>query len=220
MTEIIKTRERRQGTMAIQKKAGKPEMNKAKKTGFSSVADLARNAFKDDTDLVEELEAELSSRQVVRALFAMRSARNVSQAEIAKQLKCTQSRVSKIENGVDTDLSVGELEAYAKALDCDVMLTFQKRHSTAVDRVKQHAFAIKRELDQMARLAGNDSTVQKGVASFFGEAFFNIVRMISESAKSLPELSDDSPHVRVSMEPSETQMNEEQVDSSRQAAPQ
>lgn len=192
-------------------------MNKAKKTGYSSVADLARNAFKDDTGFVEELEEELSSRQVVRALFAMRSARNVSQAEIAAQLKCTQSKVSKIENGVDADLSVGELEAYAKALDCDVMLTFQKRHSTAADRVKQHAFAIKRDLDEMARLAGDDSTLQKGVASFFGEAFFNIVRMISDSAKSLPELSDDSPHVRVSMEPSETQMDEEQVQSLTQS---
>ena len=186
-------------------------MNKAKKTGFNSVADLARNAFKDDASLVGELEEELASRQVVRALFAMRSARNVSQAEIAAQLKCTQSRVSKIENGIDADLSVGELEAYARVLDCDVVLTFQKRHSTSVDRVKQHAFAIKRELDQLARMAGEDSTLQKGVASFFGEAFFNIVRMISESAKSLPELNDDSPHVRVSMEPNETQMNDDQV---------
>jgi transcriptional regulator with XRE-family HTH domain len=199
--------------MTIQKKAGKPEMNKAKKTGFSSVADLAKVAFHDDLALVEELESELSARQVVRALFAMRSARGVSQAEIASQLSCSQSRVSKIENGVDADLSVGELEAYAKALDCDVVLTFQKRHSTAVDRVKQHAFAIKRELDTMAKLAGNDSTLQKGVASFFGEAFFNIVRLISESAKSLPELGDDSPHVRVSMEPSETEMIDDQVQS-------
>jgi len=197
--------------MTIQKKARKPEMNKAKKTGFSSVADLARSAFKDDPDLVEELEEDLSSRQVVRALSAMRSARNVSQAEIASQLKCSQSKVSKIENGVDADLSVGELEAYARALDCDVVLTFQKRHSTSADRVKQHAFAIKRELDDLARIAGDDSTLRKGVASFFVEAFFNIVRMISESAKSLPATSDDSPHVRVSMEPSESEMNEEQV---------
>jgi transcriptional regulator with XRE-family HTH domain len=189
--------------MTIQKKARKPEMSKAKKTGFSSVADLARNAFNEDTDLVEELDAELSSRQVVRALFAMRSARNVSQAEIAAQLKCTQSRVSKIENGVDADLSVGELEAYARTLDCDLVLTFQKRHSTSVDRVKQHAFAIKRELDQLARMAGDDSTLRQGIASFFGEAFFNIVRMISESAKSLPHLSDDAPHVRVNLEASD-----------------
>lgn len=198
--------------MTIQKKARNPEMNKAKKTGFSSVADLARRAFKDDPDLVDELEEDLSSRQVVRALFAMRSARNVSQAEIASQLKCSQSKVSKIENGVDADLSVGELEAYARALNCDVVLTFQKRHSTSADRVKQHAFAIKRELDDLACIAGDDSTLRKGVASFFGEAFFKIVRMISESAKSLPATSDDSPHVRVSMEPSESQMNEEQAE--------
>ncbi len=203
--------------MTIPKKAGKPAMSKEKKTGFRSVADLARSAFQDDTGFVEELEEELSSRQVVRALFAMRSARNVSQAEIAAQLKCTQSKVSKIENGVDADLSVGELEAYARALDCDVVLSFQKRHSTAVDRVKQHAFAIKQELDALARMAGNDSTLQKGVASFFGEAFFNIVRMISDSARSLPELNADRPHVRVSMEPSESQMNDEQVQSLAQS---
>lgn len=203
--------------MAIQKKAGKPEMNKVKKTGFSSVSELAKVAFEDEPALVEELEAELAARQVVRALFAMRSARGVSQAEIASHLNCSQSRISKIENGVDADLSVGEIEAYAKALDCDTVLTFQKRHSTAVDRVKQHAFAIRRELDVMAKLAGDDSTLRQGVASFFGEAFFNIVRMISESAKSLPTLSDDSPRVRVSMEPNETEMDEDHVSGPRRA---
>ena len=90
-----------------------------------------------------------------------------------------------------------------------MVLTFQKRHSTSVDRVKQHAFAIKRELDDLARIAGSNSTLQKGVASFFGEAFFNIVRLISESAQALPNVNDDSPHVRVSMEPTDSQMNEE-----------
>lgn len=203
--------------MAIQKKAGTPDMNKGKKTGFSSVVDLAKAAFHEEPALVEELEAELSARQVVRALFAMRSARGVSQAEIASQLNCSQSRVSKIESGVDADLSVGELEAYARALDCDVVLTFQKRHSTAVDRVKQHAFGIKRELDEMAKLAGDDSTLRKGVASFFGEAFFNIVRMISQSAKGLPALSDDRPHVRVSLEPSDAEMADDQVSTVRGA---
>jgi transcriptional regulator with XRE-family HTH domain len=192
-------------------------MNKVKKTGFSSVAELAKVAFEDEPALVEELEAELAARQVVRALFAMRSARGVSQAEIASHLNCSQSRISKIENGVDADLSVGEIEAYAKALDCDTVLTFQKRHSTAVDRVKQHAFAIRRELDDMAKLAGDDSTLRQGVASFFGEAFFNIVRMISESAKSRPTLSDDSPRVRVSMEPNETEMDEDHVSGPRRA---
>ena len=91
------------------------------------------------------------------------------------------------------------------------MLTFQKRHSTAVDRVKQHAFSIKRELDGLAKMAGNDSTLRKGIATFFGEAFFNLVRMVSESAKSLPEIEEDSPHVRISMEASEAQMDEGQT---------
>lgn len=193
--------------MSIQKKAGKPAMSKAKKTGFNSVAELAKDAFEDEPALVEELDAQLSARQVVRALFAMRSARGVSQAEIASKLNCSQSRVSKIENGVDADLSLGELEAYARALDCDPVLTFQKRHSTAVDRVKHHAFAIRRELDVIAKLAGNDSTLRQGVASFFGEAFFNIVKMISESVKSLPNLSDHSPGVRV-----RTELNNEEMD--------
>lgn len=203
--------------MSIQHKAGKPEMKKVKKSGFSSVTELARVEFEDEPALVEELEAELCARQVVRALFAMRSARGVSQAEVASQLNCSQSRVSKIENGVDADLSLGELEAYARALDCDAVLTFQKRHSTAVDRVKQHAFAIRRELDDMAKLAGDDSTLRHGVASFFGEAFFNIVRMMAESAKSLPTVSDDGPGVRVSLETDETEMDEDYVPEPRRA---
>jgi transcriptional regulator with XRE-family HTH domain len=197
--------------MATQKKAGTPTMNKGRSTGFSTVTELAKAAFDDDPALAEEVEAELSARQVVRALFAMRSARGVSQADIASQLKCSQSRVSKIENGVDAELSLGELEAYSRALGCDLVLTFQKRHSTAVDRVRQHAFAIKRELDELAKLAGDDSALRQGVASFFGEAFFNIVRMISESATSIPTAKDDSPHACISVEPNEDVMDQAHV---------
>jgi hypothetical protein len=72
-----------------------------------------------------------------------------------------------------------------------------------VDRVRQHAFAIKRELDELAKLAGDDSALRQGVASFVGEAFFNIVRMISESATSIPTAKDDSPHAGISVEPNE-----------------
>ena len=71
----------------------------------------------------------------------------------------------------------------------------------------------------MARLAGPDSTLQKGVAAFFGEAFFNIVRMICDSAKTLPIVGDGSPHVRVTVELSEAQMEQDQVPAGRRVRP-
>lgn len=53
-------------------------------------------------------------------------------------------------------------------------------------KVKQHAFAIKRITDELAEMAASDKTIAKGVGHFFGEAAFNLIRMLQDSAKKLP----------------------------------
>jgi hypothetical protein len=43
----------------------------------------------------------------------------------------------------------------------------------------------------LAGLAANDQKIVRGVADFFGQAFFNLVRMLPDSAKRLPPRSGD-----------------------------
>ena len=162
---------------------------------YASVSQMVDD-LSEDVTFNEEVAQQIARREVVKRLFAVRTANGISQQEIAQHLGCSQSRVSKIENGEDSVLRLRELEAYAKALDCDVQILFKNRDATAVDDVKYHAFQIKRSLDRLAELGCRDEAVAQGVANFFGEAFFNLVKMLQDSASKLPSRpDDDAPYV-------------------------
>jgi len=163
---------------------------------FGSVSQMI-DAISGEDQLADSVKKRIAQRQIVKALFAMRSAKGIPQSSIAKALGCTQSRVSKIENGFDGDLTLSELEAYARTLEQDVCLVFFKRGSTAVDRVKMHAFQIKKELERMAEVAHKDETIAEAVAGFFGAAFFNLVKLVQAASRKLPKRSNDEPYIHI-----------------------
>ena len=78
---------------------------------------------------------------------------------------------------------MGDLVKYADALGLRFGVILTKKDATIVDRVKHHAFCIKHPTDELARVTASDEVVAKGVASFFGEATVNFIRMIQASAK-------------------------------------
>ena len=164
---------------------------------FSSVTKMVESISGGDS-FASELKKRISDRKIVKLLQAMRLRHDIQQSRIADELKCGQSRISKIESGDDASLSLGEVEAYAKVLNCEVEICFSKRGTTAVDRIKQHAFAIKREMDNLAECARSDESIAVGVAVFFGEAFFNLIRIVEKSIEKLPLRSDNSePYVKL-----------------------
>src|SRR5262249_37177748 len=65
---------------------------------------------------------------------------------------------------------------------------------TIVDEVKMYAFVIKRLLDCLVCLAGNDRTMVRGVERFLMEAQFNLGRFVEGAAANLPRLTREFPH--------------------------
>ena len=82
---------------------------------FKSVSDLVRT-ISDSAVTAELVEKKIAERAIVSQLIAMRLKRDLSQGDIAKEMGCTQSRVSKLENGLDKNLTFADIEAYLKAL--------------------------------------------------------------------------------------------------------
>ena len=158
---------------------------------FSSVTEMVDSVVGDES-LVESIDKQVSSREVVSALATLRVAHGVSQSQIADELGCKQGRVSKIENGVDTDLRLSHLAAYAKTTGHEVLVTFPRAGNTHAEQVKFHAFGIKDSLDKMVALAHKDSQIADGVAQFHVEALLNLVRLLESSAKDLPGRSDNN----------------------------
>lgn len=154
------------------------------KKRYKNVVDMMRD-ITGDRALSNELSDHLARRALVTELVALRAARGLSQQIVAEKIGCTQSRISKVESSCDGELSLDTLVRYADALGLKIEIAFFGKDATLVDRVKHHAFCIKRLTDRLAKLGNKDKDIANGVASFLKEATFNLVRLVKSSAKHL-----------------------------------
>ena len=99
------------------------------KKQYKSVAEMARQVAKDKA-FSDRLEKRLADRKIVKQLVALRSAKCMSQADIAKAIGCTQSKISKLESGLDIDLRLGDLEGYLDALGLASRLLVARKGNT------------------------------------------------------------------------------------------
>ena len=125
-------------------------------------------------------------RQVAKLLFLLRCKSALSQKDMAEKLGCSQSRISKIENSNDENLSLKDLIDYARVLKLQLDIGFASPAVKIVDRVKHHAFKMRHYLDQLCDLVGDDPEMEKAVRDFYGEAFVNVMKLIAESYGKLP----------------------------------
>lgn len=154
---------------------------------YDSIRDMVRDVS--DSSFASEFEEAARKRQIITRLMALRSARGMTQQDVAEKMDCTQSRVSKLEAGNDLDLRLGDFANYANSLKLDIELHLVKHGERSMDRIKRHAFAIQRELTRMTELAHKDKDIADGVCDAHLETLVNLVRIIVDSAKKLPESS-------------------------------
>ena len=109
----------------------------------------------------------------------MRTRAGLTQAQIAERIGCTQSRISKLEGSVDRDLSLGEIFDYVKATGSQISIGIGKP-LTHVQSVKAHAAGIRKHLRSLADLAKKHDELESEIQAFFGEAFFNLLHILSE----------------------------------------
>ncbi|MCR4293698.1 MAG: helix-turn-helix domain-containing protein [Candidatus Kuenenia sp.] len=140
---------------------------------YDDVIEMVKDLSK-DSEFNKSLEEEIKSRQISKILFAMRCRGGLTQSQIAKKMKCSQGRVSKIENSYDKELTIRDLIDYCSAINMRVEIGFSNLGSTLADKVKFHYFKIRDLLDRMLDLARGDKTIEAGVEKFTKEAFVNI----------------------------------------------
>ena len=140
-----------------------------------------------DDSLRDQVRDRIGSRQIIKRLLAIRVRQGKSQRDIADAFGCSQSRISKLENGTDNEIRLGDLSRYLHSLDLDLSLFIAKSQWGTMDQIKHHAFEIKRCLRRLAGLAKDDHQIGQGVAQAHVETLVNMTKIIIESAKTLPE---------------------------------
>lgn len=105
---------------------------------YKNVPEMVRD-LTEDKELAENIARDIEQRNIIDFLMALRTANDLSQSDIAKKMGCSQSRVSKLENGKDNDLRIGDFDAYVSALGLEMSIGLVKKNRTIVDDMKYHA---------------------------------------------------------------------------------
>jgi transcriptional regulator with XRE-family HTH domain len=168
-----------------------------KKT-YDSVSAMVKDTLGSEGAIsAAEFDSYVAERKLVKDLAILRSARGLSQEDVAKKLGCSQSWVSKLEHGTDDNLRIGDLKAYLSTLGLEFRPGAMKEGATLVDEIKILSFAIRQKLITFAELAKEGDGLAEPIARFLCEAFHNINRFLSEAAAKLPHAQDNKPYISI-----------------------
>jgi transcriptional regulator with XRE-family HTH domain len=154
----------------------------AKRAG--SVPDLLRK-INIDKETRKKVEKEIGKKGLAKFLFVLRCQHKLTQKQLAEKIGVTQSKISKLESAYDNEITIQDLLTYANALDLQLEIGYRSKSIKIVDLIKYHAFRIKKYLESLSKLAGDDETLAQSILKFHEETLFNMVQFIAESGSQL-----------------------------------
>jgi transcriptional regulator with XRE-family HTH domain len=127
---------------------------------------------------------------VVDNLIQARRDAGLTQEQMADKVGKTQGAISKLEGSYDKEINLEELAQYAEATVQNFCI-FVGKEMSHIDFVKWHAFGIRDHLLALAKEAHRNEEVEQAVQGFFGEAFFNILTILSKCQDNMPKGNRD-----------------------------
>ena len=87
---------------------------------YRSVDEMLRgHGYRRVAEAVRQLSAKT---RLIDQLIVARVTAGLTQSQMAAKLRCSQSRISKIEDSQDADLSLGDIQAYARTVGLKLRL--------------------------------------------------------------------------------------------------
>ena len=81
-----------------------------------------------DKHTKEATENEIKKRSIAKFLFTLRCDHNLTQKQLADKMKCTQSKISKLESAYDSEINVQDLLDYATVLGFQLEIGYRSKH--------------------------------------------------------------------------------------------
>ena len=132
--------------------------------------------FLGDATIADEVVAAQNATKTARSLARERAKRGLSQKEVALRMGVSQSKVCRLEDSLDADISYGDIENYAHALGLDVSLFYDAVNASKETRAANFANAIADMIDKLRALLPVDSRYGDAIDRFSGGVLFPLVR--------------------------------------------
>lgn len=157
---------------------------------FDTAADIA-GFLVDRSDVQRDVKREVQQSAIITALMRLRLKKGITQTQVAEQLGCDPSKVSKLESGNDLALRVADVLGYLRAVGASMSLLVHDEELPAAERIKQYVFAIHDQLEKLAVIAKDECDDQQLVEKihlFYGEVLFNFLARFGSSFREVDSL--------------------------------
>ena len=108
-----------------------------------------------DGEFLSRLQQDIDDHRPAKVLFTMRSVAGKTQGEMARLIGRSQGYVSTLETSTVDRIGASDLVVYARALDLRLSIWFGRKMK-AIEAIKHHAYEIRRILDHLIEIAGDD----------------------------------------------------------------
>ncbi|MDE2998846.1 MAG: helix-turn-helix transcriptional regulator [Gemmatimonadota bacterium] len=140
----------------------------------------------------DELEGHPADDSVSRALSTLRCSRKLTQEELANRARCTQSKISRIENSGNDRLKLDDLTMYARAINMQVSIEFAPESSSA-DATERLARQIRNGLDDLAERVRDRGAADEGSKKSYEAFLFEMLDLFMDSLEGLRARRNGSP---------------------------
>lgn len=142
---------------------------------YKNVLELIKN-ISDDKKFNKSLEEYMGRRQIGKILFALRCKKGLNQTQLAKKIKHSQGKISKIENSFDDELTIGDVRKFCNAVDIQLEIGFKPINMSLVDRIKYHFCTFMSLINEIEAMSKGDEAMEKGAKEFKCEAVLNLTK--------------------------------------------
>ena len=131
---------------------------------------------------------DISRESIISKLIKLRLQKDLTQKDLAKNMKCSPSKISRIESGADTNLDWNDLLGYTKALNLQIEIFFNDKSLSTETRIKELIFKIHSLLENLAELAkemNDDKTLPDKIHKFYGNVLMELLVKFDENTKGI-----------------------------------
>ena len=150
-----------------------------------SVEAMLEHSLSDSKATIDAMNQMFNEDAVSRNLFILRAKAGVSQAEMAKRLKVSQSVISRMENDGNY-LKFNDVIRFINALGYSAEMACVP-DGRSVDFLASYFFRIKKEMKLLQKLAANDPDINKGVMTMFLKFSKSMLEDV------IPQIKDQKP---------------------------
>jgi transcriptional regulator with XRE-family HTH domain len=144
---------------------------------ISTISDLM-NEMGVEKETVKQVTENIKNYSISQNLTILRAKANLSQSEMAKKMKTSQSFISKLESASNDQIKVDDMCSFLATLGYETTITISKPQNIA-QKIKASYCQLVDLVKELQKYAVNDDAILEGIASFEIEATQNMLNLAS-----------------------------------------